>query len=231
MTWCGRTRPFLWPLELCKDRSNMMSHRDGKTKGFTSDPCIYWCWKTGKFSHIGKATWLQLYMEAERDVIGSLQTLSTEAEEMLATLASFICAAYSPKGIYINTISELRNAMASLLQAYGRKWQAASFNWNSETTCPESPHPIQSVGTGQHCSAGASVGSSPKWLPQGVRWPNETNHDKCPSSSKDHNWDGYLFLRNRLFCADLCQWGSARQNDRDTQNNHDTDYDNEVDNL
>src|SRR6218665_2569594 len=125
-------------------------------------------------------------MEAERDVIGSLQTLSTEAEEMLATLASFICAAYSPKGIYINTISELRNAMASLLQAYGRKRQAASFNVNSET-CPESPHPIQSVGTGQHCSAGASVGSSPKWLPQRVRCPNETNHDRCPSSSNDHH--------------------------------------------
>ncbi|CAL8339873.1 unnamed protein product [Boreogadus saida] len=27
---------------------------------------------------------------------------------MLATLASFVCAAYSPKGIYIKTISELR---------------------------------------------------------------------------------------------------------------------------
>src|SRR6218665_995417 len=53
--------------------------------------------------------------------------------------------------------------------------------------CPKSPHPIQSVGTGQHCSAGDSVGSSPKWLPQRVRWPNETNHDRCPSSSKDHH--------------------------------------------
>ncbi|CAL8275608.1 unnamed protein product [Arctogadus glacialis] len=52
---------------------------------------------------------LQVYMKA--DVISSLQMLSTEeevTETMLATLASFICAAYSPKGIYIETISELR---------------------------------------------------------------------------------------------------------------------------
>ena len=37
--------------------------------------------------------------------------LSTEeevTETMLATLASFVCAAYSTKGIYIKTISELR---------------------------------------------------------------------------------------------------------------------------
>jgi len=50
-------------------------------------------------------------MKADRDVISSLQMLSTEAEvteTMLATLASFICAAYSPKGIYMKTISELR---------------------------------------------------------------------------------------------------------------------------
>ena len=66
---------------------------------------------TGRFSGIGKATWLQVYMKADKDVISSLQMLSTEevmTETMLATLASFVCAAYSPKGIYIKTISELR---------------------------------------------------------------------------------------------------------------------------
>lgn len=65
---------------------------------------------TGRFSRIGKATWLQVYMKADTDVISSLQMLSTEAEvteTMLDSLASFVCAAYSPKGIYIKTISEL----------------------------------------------------------------------------------------------------------------------------
>ena len=66
---------------------------------------------TGRFSRIGKATWLQVYIKADKDVISSLQMLSTEeevTETMLATLASFVCAAYSTKGIYIKTISELR---------------------------------------------------------------------------------------------------------------------------
>ena len=66
---------------------------------------------TGRFSRIGKATWLQMYMKADTDVISSPHMLSTETEvtqTMLATLASFVCAAYSPKGIYVKTISELR---------------------------------------------------------------------------------------------------------------------------
>src|SRR6218665_1990050 len=66
---------------------------------------------TGRLSRIGKATWFQVYMKADRDVISFLQMLSTEAEvtqTMLANLARFLCAAYSPKGININTISELR---------------------------------------------------------------------------------------------------------------------------
>jgi len=50
-------------------------------------------------------------MKADRDAISSLHMLSTETEAtetMLTTLASFVCAVYSPKGIYIKTIPELR---------------------------------------------------------------------------------------------------------------------------
>jgi len=59
---------------------------------------------TGRFSRIGKATWMQMHMKADINVISSLQMLSTEAEvidTMLANLARFVCAAYSPKGIHI----------------------------------------------------------------------------------------------------------------------------------
>ena len=51
---------------------------------------------------------MQMYMKADRNVISSLQMLSTEAEVIdttLANLARFVCAAYSPKGIYISNIS------------------------------------------------------------------------------------------------------------------------------
>lgn len=66
---------------------------------------------TGRFSRIGKATWLQVYMKADRDVISSLHMLSTEAEvteAMLATLGEYAAQTKLAKGIYIKTISELR---------------------------------------------------------------------------------------------------------------------------
>jgi hypothetical protein len=65
---------------------------------------------TRRFSRTGKATWLQVYMKTVRDVISSLLMLSIETEvteTMLATLASFVGSTYSPRGIYITTISEL----------------------------------------------------------------------------------------------------------------------------
>ena len=71
---------------------------------------------TGRFSRIGKATWLQVYIKADRDVISSLQMLSTEAEvtqTMLANLARFVCAVKRHQHQY-----HLRTAMVSLLQTY-----------------------------------------------------------------------------------------------------------------
>jgi len=146
---------------------------------------------TERFSRIGKATWLQVYMKADRDVISSLHMLSTETEVTeyvghSAWLASSVQST-PPKA---STSRPSPSCDGISLQAYGRKWQATSYPWSSETTCPESPYPSQSVGTSQHCSAGSSVGSPAEWLPQGVRWPAETNHDRCPSSSKGHHWDG-----------------------------------------
>ena len=43
---------------------------------------------TGRFSRLGKATWLQVYMKAERDVISSLQMLLAEAEVTETRLAA-----------------------------------------------------------------------------------------------------------------------------------------------
>jgi hypothetical protein len=66
---------------------------------------------TGTFSRIGKTTWWQLFLDADEVVIKALQTLSDAnnvTTDMLTTLAAFVCAAYSPKGIDIRNIPELR---------------------------------------------------------------------------------------------------------------------------
>ena len=63
---------------------------------------------TQQFSCTRKETWLQVYIKADREVISSLQMFSKDADVMWTKLASFVYADYSPKGICIDTISELR---------------------------------------------------------------------------------------------------------------------------
>ena len=65
---------------------------------------------TGRFSRIGKATWLHVYLIADEYIVKALQMLMDEAdvtEGMLSALESFVCAAYSPKRISIKAVPQL----------------------------------------------------------------------------------------------------------------------------
>ena len=65
----------------------------------------------GKFNQLGKATWMNIFMTSGSDTIGALEQLLTvneTIEQQLTMLASFVCAAYCPKGIEISGIPELR---------------------------------------------------------------------------------------------------------------------------
>ena len=65
----------------------------------------------GKFNQLGKATWLNIFMKSGSDTIGALEQLLTVNEtsaQQLAMLTSFVCDAYCPKCIEINSIPELR---------------------------------------------------------------------------------------------------------------------------
>ena len=60
-----------------------------------------------KFNQLGKATRLTICMTSGSDTIGVLELLLIEnetSEKHLHVLASFVCAAYYPKGIEINGI-------------------------------------------------------------------------------------------------------------------------------
>ena len=66
---------------------------------------------TGRFSRIGKKIWFQAYTRAHNDVIQAMKMLSETADlttDQLSKLTSFVCDVYSPKGVHINTIPELR---------------------------------------------------------------------------------------------------------------------------
>ena len=66
---------------------------------------------TGRFSRIGKATWLKIYMKAEDHFLKALQLLSESSpvtEHLQSALAAFVCIPYTPKGVKIDSIPELR---------------------------------------------------------------------------------------------------------------------------
>ena len=67
-----------------------------------------------KFYQLGKATWLKIFMTYGCDKIGALEQLlivNETSEQQLAMPASFVCDAYCPECIEINSIPELRRYM------------------------------------------------------------------------------------------------------------------------
>ena len=193
---------------------------------------------TGRFSRIGKATWLQVYMNADKDVISSLQMLSTEeevTETMLATLASFVCAAYSPKGIYIKSISELRwhlfckhmaesNKLPPTLGALrqhvlrvhiqARVWGQASIALQDSQMDP--------LQNGYHKE---SDGQLKPTMTDALPAPKAIIEMVSCQCKRDCSSARCSCRKNNLSCTDLCQCGSACQNDEDTQDKYETDDD------
>lgn len=66
---------------------------------------------TGRFARIGKLTWFKLFLDADDDIIRALSMLCDDtgvSENVLQTLARFVCQAYCLKGIQISSIPDLR---------------------------------------------------------------------------------------------------------------------------
>lgn len=191
---------------------------------------------TGRFSCIGKATWLQVYMKADRNVISNLQMLSTEAEvteTMFASLASFVCAtrcaAYSPKGIYIKTIPELRwhlfckhmtesdklpPTLAALRKHVLRVHIQAKV-WGQASIALQDPQ-LDPLQNGYHKESDGRLKPTmtdalpaPKTIIEMVSCQCKTDCSSVRCSCRTNN----------LSCTDLCKCGSECQNDEDTQNN------------
>ena len=65
----------------------------------------------GKFNQLGKAAWLNIFMKSGSNTIGVLEQVlivNETSAQHIAMLGSFVCDAYCPKGIEINSIPELR---------------------------------------------------------------------------------------------------------------------------
>jgi len=155
---------------------------------------------------------------------------------MLATLARFICAAYSPKGIYTKTFSELRlhlfckhmaesdklpPTLGALRQHVLRVHIQATV-WGQASIALQDPQldPLQNgyhkESDGQLKPTMTDALPAPKAIIEMVRCQCKTD---CSSAR--------CFCRTKnLSCTDLCQCGSECQNDEDTQ--HETDNEEHV---
>ena len=66
---------------------------------------------TGRCARLAKVSWFNLYLQADNQVLQAFQTLMQRnevTEDQPCALATFVCAAYSPKGVKIDNIPELR---------------------------------------------------------------------------------------------------------------------------
>ena len=160
----------------------MESRRGRKGKGFASLLCVHWRWQHRKVVLYRQSNLAaSLHEKRERDVISSLHMLPTEAEvtkTMLATLCcASLCSLFPQRHLHQDHI---RTAMASLLQAYDRKWQTTSYPWSmswesiSKCVCVDSqdrPALICRILSGILCRMAC--------------W-----NQPCPSSSTDCHWEG-----------------------------------------
>ena len=239
MTSCWRTRPFPWPLELWR-YYNMVSLRGRMSKSFASLPCILWCWQHWKVLSytIGKTTWLQTYMKTNKDVISSLQKLSMAdgvTETILTSLGSFVCAAFSPKGIYIKTIPELR-------------WHLFCKHLAESDKLPPTLGALRQHVLRVHIQARiwgqASIAMQDQEVDLMQNGYHKDSHDQMKPTMTDALPTPMAIIEmvsckcktdcstarcscrtNNLSCTDLCQCSSECQNDEDTQNTCETDDD------
>ena len=198
---------------------------------------------TGRFSRIGKATWLQLYLKADEDVINALQMLLDEVEVtegMLSTLEGFVCAAYSPKGINIKSIPELRwhlfckNRAESdklpptpgalkqhILRVHlqTRAWAQAAIGLQDPQLDPLENGYFRQSDDGMLKPKTTEVLPAPKAILEMVqcKCKSDCSSGRCSCKGKD------------LACTDMCQCSSQCQNDDDSQTvmyqSDDDDYD------
>jgi len=174
----------------------MDSHRGRKGKGFASLPCVHWRWQHRKvvlYRQSNPAA--SLHENRERCNKFSTHAFNRGGSDKNYVGHSMLCFTVQPIPPKASTSRPYPYCDGISSASIWQKVANYLLPFELWDICPESPYPSESVrtsGTGQHWSAGSSVGSYAEWLPQGVRCPAETNRDKCPSSSTGRHWDGLL---------------------------------------
>ena len=165
-------------------------------------------------------------------------------EAMLTTLASFVCSVYSPRGINIKTISELRwhlfcKHMAEsdklpptigALRQHVLRVHIQAKVWGQASIALQDPQP-DPLHNGYHKDTDGQLRPTmtdalpaPKAIIEMVSCQCKTDCSSARCSCRSNN----------LSCTDLCQCSSDCENDEDTQTKYatvDDDDDDDDDNM
>ena len=190
---------------------------------------------TGRFARIGKATWFKLFLESDDDVIRALCMLCDDTDVtkdfLQATLARFVCTAYSPKGLQISSIPDLRWHLFCKYMAESEKLPPTmgALKQHNLRTHVQARLPIPSRFRWTHFRMAITrttmdqlsptttdVPPPPKAIIEMVRCQCKGNCTSNRCSCKSNN----------LRCTDLCMCNTHCENDEDTYyENRDSDDD------
>ena len=192
---------------------------------------------TGRFAGMGKKTWMKLLLQSNDAIIDALASLCAEehiSEDHVLTLAKFVCQAYRPKGLQIESIPELRwhmfckymaesdklpPTLGALRQHIARAHLQAHV-WGQATVHHQNLlDPLENgyfKHDGRLIPTITDLPPAPEAIIEMVMCKCKGNclTNRCSCHSKE------------LKCTDLCQCSDLCENDIDTVNsNIDSDYD------
>ena len=91
--------------EIWKSLGKQRSRALPSVHAFSGADCV------GRFAKVGKIKWFHKFLQASDDVMKAFLALSENhaiSDEVVSSLAEFVCAVYCPKGVNITNIADLR---------------------------------------------------------------------------------------------------------------------------
>ena len=194
----------------------------------------------GRFSGIGKTKWFQQYIKADSDIAKALLTLPTDGEltqDVTDAIAAFVCSVYSPRGIHITSIPDLRwhlfckrlaesSALpptVGALEQHVKRVRVQSRVWHQASIMQQTLFEPLEFGycqdaKGQPEPITTSIPPAPQSITELVKCQCRTNCTSQRCSCK----------RQNLTCTDLCSCSDECENDVDANTGYITDSDDEL---
>ena len=185
---------------------------------------------TGRFAGIGKKTWMKLFIHSNDAIVEALTSLCVEediSENIVLVLAKFVCEAYQPKGVHIESIPELRWHMfckhmaesdklpptLGALRKHIARAHLQAYVWGHATVHHQKL--LDPLENGYHKVNAEGLTPTITDLPPAPDAIIEMVMCKCKGNCSSNRCS---CKSKELTCTDLCNCSDMCENDIDTQN-------------